>query len=136
MLTNIIFSLIIGSVLIRLNKDHIHSNLELLLYSLGTGPIFTVMLLYYLLLFLPHRSSLFYFLFIVIVYSGLLFIGRKSLLLLFSDLWNSAKISIKKISVSNTSKKIELISLALFCILLLILFLIPYLSNTLQLPLE
>ena len=135
-LTNIIFSIIICTVLIRLDKEKMHSNLELLLYSLGLGPVFTSLLLYYLLLFFPHHSNLFYILGIFIIYLILSFLGRKY----FSDLLIDGNKKIKKIknifnnlSPSHQTKSIIITS---FLILFLVSFLFLYITNTLQTPLD
>jgi len=122
-LTNIIFSVIICAALIRLNKERIQSNLELLLYSLGMGPVFTSLLLYYLLLFIPQKSDLFYFLSVIIVYVALIFLGKKG----FSVLWGDVILEAKKIKSSFNSlsspKKNESILFSSFIVLLLVFFL-------------
>jgi len=73
-LTNILFSLIIGALLVRLNKKGEYPTVELVLYSLGLGPVFTVLILYYLLLLIPRQTHLFYLAGIFLVYL-LLFLG-------------------------------------------------------------
>ncbi|HLP59828.1 MAG TPA: hypothetical protein VK186_13395, partial [Candidatus Deferrimicrobium sp.] len=101
-LTNIIFSLITGFVLVRLNtpgtlNKFIKSNrfngagekvanLELMLYTLGLGPIFTVLILYYLLLIIHGLPNIFYLAAVFLVYLVLLVWGRKSVPLLLQDL--------------------------------------------------
>lgn len=134
-LTNIIFSVIICSVFIRFNNEKNHSNLELLLYSFGLGPIFTSLLLYYFLLFSPYHSNLFYFSIVIVIYLILSLLGRKY----FSVLWTAI---IKK--TNNTKKtfknlsayyRIEFIVFSLVIILLLASFLFLYATNTLQIPL-
>ena len=67
-LTNILFSLIIGAVLVRLNRNNTHNNFELRLYSLGLGPVFTVLLLYYLFILIPRQGQFFYLAVIFLVY--------------------------------------------------------------------
>jgi len=135
-LTNIIFSVIICVVLMRFNERSTHSNLELLLYSLGLGPVFTSLILYYLLLFLPHQSYLFYFMSIFICFMFLSFLGRKY----FSALWDDI---IKKIINTknifkklNTSLQIKNILFLSIIFILLSIFLYLYLTNTLQTPLD
>ena len=135
-LTNIIFSLIICAALIRLNKDNIHSNLELFIYSLGLGAIFTSLLLYYLLLFLPHHSNLFYFLTVFIVYFILLLLGRKFFRVFVRGIRKKIENSKKKFKNLNTSHKIELILFTSILILLISSFLFLYLTKTLQAPLD
>lgn len=135
-LTNIIFSLIICVFLIRLNKEKIHSNLELLLYSLGLGPIFTSLLLYYLLILFPYRSNFFYLSSVLIVYLILSLLGRKY----FSVLWTAVIKKTKNIKKTfkklNTYHQIEFIVFSTVIILFLASFIFFYLTNTLQTSLD
>ncbi|MCX6582758.1 MAG: hypothetical protein NT166_21490 [Candidatus Aminicenantes bacterium] len=94
-LTNILFSLIIGCVLVRINTlNRVNKldkfnwftgsgekvpNLELMLYSLGLGPVFTVLILYYLLLVFHGLPNYFYLGVVFLVYLALLVWGRKSI---------------------------------------------------------
>lgn len=135
-LTNIIFSVIICSALIRLNKERIHSNLELLLYSLGLGPVFTSLILYYLLLFFPHNSNLFYFLTVSIIYLILLFLGRKYFSVLLADIIEKIKDTKETIRNLNTFHRIELIIVSAVPILLVAFFIFLYLTTILQTPLN
>ncbi len=135
-LTNIIFSVIICTVLIRFNKDRIHSNLELLLYSLGLGPVFTSLLLYYFLLFFPHHSNLFYLIGVLFVYFIILIPGRKTFPVLYTGIIKKIKDTRQKFNNSNPYHKTESIIVASVLILFLALFLFLYLTNTLQTPLD
>ncbi len=139
-LTNILFSLVIGLVLVKFNKDgksyEKYSNLELLLYSLGLGPIFTVLILYFLLMLTPGHSNLFYLVLVSLVYLLLLLWGRKSVSLLFAEIKGYFKLSIKKFRTLHSLKKIERVLFVLFLLILLMGFLFLYLNNTLQTPLE
>ena len=135
-LTNIIFSVIICAVLVRINKRKIHSNLELLLYSLGLGPVFTSLLLYYLLLFSPHQSYLFYFLGVFVCYLFLSLLGRKYFSILFADIIKKIKNTKKTFKNLNRHHQIKLILISSLVIFLLASFLILYLTNTLQTPLS
>lgn len=135
-LTNIIFSLIICVALIRLNKRKIHSNLELFLYSLGLGPVFTSLLLYYILLFSPHKSYLFYLLFIFGIYLFLSFLGRKYFSILFIDIIKKIKNSKKIFKNLNRYHQIEFILFSSLIIFLLASFLFLYFTNTLHTPLD
>lgn len=103
---------------------------------LGTGPIFTSLLLYYLLLFFPGFSSFFYFSAILVVYLCMSLLGRKQ----FYALWKEIAVKIKKVKCTykNLSlfKRIEYIVFPLIIIILLTSFLIPYITTILQLPLE
>lgn len=136
LLTNIIFSVVICSALMRLNKEKIHSNLELLLYSLGLGPIFTSLLLYYLLLFLPYHSNLFYFLAVIGIYLILFLLGRRYFLILLTDITEKIKDTKKAFRNLNAFHRREFVIVSLVLILLLVSFLFLYLTNTLQIPLD
>jgi len=120
----------------RLNKEKIHSNLELLLYSLGLGPVFTSLLLYYLLLFSPHHSNIFYLLGVFIIYFILLFLGRKYFSVLLIGMTRKVKNIKKTFENLNIYHRIELIIFTSVLILVLALFLFLYLANTLQTPLD
>jgi len=134
LLTNIIFSIIIFGVLSKLNKEDIHSNKELFLYSLGLGPIFTSLSLYYLFLFIPGRSNLFYFLIIIILYLILFLLGRKSLLKNISkDNIKSIKRKFKNI-IPSLPKRFFKSSTIIF--LILIPFLVLFLINSLFTPIR
>ena len=71
-LTNIIFSLIICGMFLYFDRENNYTGLEILLYSLGTGPVFTTLILYYLILLFPKHSNFFYF-FIVISFFPIIF---------------------------------------------------------------
>ena len=135
-LTNIIFSVIICTAIMRLNKERTHSNLELLLYSLGLGPVFTSLLLYYLLLLSPHHSNLFYLFSIFIIYLFLSFLGRKHFSVLWTDIIKKTKNTKKIFKKLNVYHQIEFIIVSSILILFLASFLILYLTNTLQTPLS
>ena len=135
-LTNIIFSVIICTVLILLNKRKIHSNLELLLYSLGLGPVLTSLLLYYLLLFFPYQPYLFYLLFIFSIYLFLSFLGRKYFSVLLSNISEKIKNTKKIFKNLNAYHQIESIIFISVLIIFLVSFLFLYLTNTLQTPLD
>ena len=136
-LTNIIFSVIICTVLIRLNNKNIHSNLELLLYSLGLGPVFTSLILYYLLLFLPHQSNLFYLFGVFAIYIFiLLFPGRKYFFILWLEIKKKIEVTKKRLKNSDVYYKTEIILFSSIIILLLVSFLFLYCTNTLHTPLD
>jgi hypothetical protein len=120
----------------RLNKERIHSNLELLLYSLGVGPVFTSLLLYYLLLFSPHKSYFFYLSGVFIIYLFLLLLGRKHFSVLWTDIIKKTKNTKKRFKNLNTYHQKELIIFASILIIFLASFLFLYLTNTLQTPLD
>jgi len=141
-LTNILFSIIIGVVLVRLSKkgknDQIYSTLELLLYSLGLGPVFTVLILYFLLMLIPGHSDLFYLVLVSLIYLLLLIWCRKSVSLLLTEIkgYFKSSFSKKRYRTFFSLKKIEHATYILLLLILLIGFLILHLSNTLQTPLE
>ena len=139
-LTNILFSLVIGLVLVKLNKDgksyKKYSNFELLLYSLGLGPIFTVLILYFLLMLTPGYSNLFYLAAVLLIYLVLLIWGRKSISLISADIKGYLKLSIKTYRTLHLLEKIERVLFVLFLSALLVGFLFLYLNHTLQTPLE
>lgn len=135
-MTNIIFSFLLCLTLIRLNQDHTHSNWALMFYSFGLGPIVTVLVLYYLLLFFPHNSNLFYFLAIIFFYLAILFYGRNSISIVKKEAVLMAKDLKNKIKNLSLLKKMEYFIIALLLVLLTVVFLIPYLSNNLPTPLE
>jgi len=73
-LTNLIFSSVVFYFLSGLDSDGSVSKIELFIYSLGIGPAFTTLILYYCFLILPHRSNLTYFSIIGGCYAVLLLI--------------------------------------------------------------
>lgn len=135
-LTNIIFSVITCTTLIRLNREKVHSSLEILLYSLGLGPILTSLLLYYLFFFFPFRTNLFYFLAVIGIYLIMLTMGRKYLPILFKEIAEKIKGTKKKFANQNPFQKMETVVVSFVLILLLASFSVLYFTNTLQTPLD
>jgi hypothetical protein len=135
-LTSIVFSLVIGAALVRLNKHRNCSTGELILYSLGLGPVFTVLLLYYLLLLIHGQAHLFYIIGILLVY-GLLFIfsikGFQILGMRVKEWMKSTAGIWKEI---NSREKFKRAIYWGFLLVLLGSFLIVYLGSTLQTPIE
>ncbi|HLP46790.1 MAG TPA: hypothetical protein VK469_12615 [Candidatus Kapabacteria bacterium] len=145
-LTNIIFSLITGFVLVRLNtpgtlNKFIKSNrfngagekvanLELILYSLGLGPIFTVLILYYLLLIIHGLPNIFYLAAVFLVYLVLLVWGRKSVPLLLQDLREKFRTA----WMAGKKKRWEHILYFSFLLALLAVFIYLYLGSILKVP--
>jgi hypothetical protein len=72
LLTNIIFSLIVYNFLFEIKESSKSFRNELFLYSLGVGPVFTALILYYAFLILPHKTNTEYFLFVIFCYLALL----------------------------------------------------------------
>lgn len=99
-LTNLLFSIMLCSLFIRFNRDNKHSNLELLLHSLGLGPVVTTLLLYYSFLLIPHRSNLFYVLLILTVYFSIAVTGKNSFKTLYGEIVHTVK---RQFSVFNQS---------------------------------
>ena len=131
--TNIVFSVILCSIFIRLNKYGKLSNPEILLYSLGLGPAFTTLLLYYFFLTIPYRSNLFYLILIAAVYFLIALIGRKSFKHLFSDITSN----VKKVFTYRRSVRYQIdhiILISIICVPLTI-YLYVYLTKILPQPL-
>lgn len=78
--TNILFSVIIGAVLVRHNRGPRESGApwiwETMLYALGLGPAFTVLLLYFLMLLLPRQGNMFYLMAVILGFAVLAILGR------------------------------------------------------------
>jgi len=94
-LTSILFSLIIGAALVRFNKTGTQGNFELILYSLGLGPVFTVLMLYYFLLFIPGQAHLFYIIGILAIYGVISIFSFKGFQVLGVQLKNWVKAFLK-----------------------------------------
>lgn len=135
-LTGILFSLIIGAVLVRFNKTNTLSNFELILYSLGLGPVFTVSMLYYFLLLIPGRAHLFYLISILAIYGVISIFSIKGFQILGVQLKEWVKTSAASWKSMDTREKFKSAGYWTFLLVLLAGFLILYLGNTLQTPLE
>jgi len=68
LLTNLAFSLILGITLLRFNKKRVYSNLEIAMVSLGLGPIFTALILYYAFIIFPRQRYFFYIAAVTAIY--------------------------------------------------------------------
>jgi len=135
-LTNIIFSIIICGLLIRLDRQRTYSPFELLLYSLGLGPIFTTLSIYYFLLFIPFRSNLFYFLAVIVIYlTGLIF-GREGFPILWLNLRRRIKIKNvkKKFHLATVPQKIESVVFLSAVILIIGIIFFFFLPNIISMP--
>ena len=73
-MTNVIFSGIIAFGLIQYNSKKNISNLKIFLLSLGLGPAFTSIILYWLLFMFPYKPDVFYFVAVLIFYFLILLI--------------------------------------------------------------
>ncbi|MCU0284943.1 MAG: hypothetical protein MUF15_00965 [Acidobacteria bacterium] len=145
-LTNIIFSLIMGFVLVRLNtasalKKFIKlnwfngagekvANLELMLYALGLGPIFTVLILYYLLLIIHGLPNIFYLAAVIFIYLFLLYWGRKSIPLLLREL----REKFQKAWVVDKKKRRQIILYFGFLLVLMVVFVYLFGGIILRVP--
>jgi hypothetical protein len=137
-LTNILFSLVIGTALVRFNKNKKNacSNLELILYSLGLGPVFTVLILYYLLLVIPGQSYLFYIVGVFLVYGLICVFSFRGFKISWSQLREWFKSAAGAWRGMGPGEKIKRAGYWVFVFLLLGIFLFLFLGNTLQTPLE
>ncbi len=73
-MTNVIFSGIIALGLIQYNHNENISNSKIFLLSLGLGPAFTAIVLYWLLFLFPYKSNIFYFVAVLLFYFLILLI--------------------------------------------------------------
>ncbi|NIM15931.1 MAG: hypothetical protein GTO45_28355 [Candidatus Aminicenantes bacterium] len=137
-LTSILFSLVLGTALMRFNtnQNSTYSNLELMLYSLGLGPVFTVLVLYYLLLVIPRQSHFFYAAGIFLVYGLICIFSFRGFRILGRQLTEWFKSAAGAWRNMGSSEKIKQAAYWIFVFLLLGSFLFLYLGNTLQTPLE
>ncbi|HLP48668.1 MAG TPA: hypothetical protein VK186_17790 [Candidatus Deferrimicrobium sp.] len=145
-LTSIIFSLITGFALVKINtlssinKPHKSNwfdgsgekvgNLELMLYSLGLGPVFTVLILYYLLLVIHGLPNNFYLAAVFLVYLVLLAWGRKSIPLLLRGL----RAKFRTAWMAGKRKRWGHILYFSFLLALLAAFIYLYLGSILKVP--
>ncbi|WP_320045062.1 glycosyltransferase family 39 protein [uncultured Desulfobacter sp.] len=90
--TNIFFSFILYSFLLRFNVENFVENKVLLLSSLGIGPIVVSLILYYSFLIAPNHSAQFYLTIVVFLYLVIAFCGCSHLK--SKKLVKSAKIAI------------------------------------------
>jgi hypothetical protein len=91
-MTNVIFSGIIAFGLIQYNSKKNISNLKIFLFSLGLGPAFTSIILYWFLFLFPYKSDVFYFVAVLLFYFLIL------LIILFHKKldWSKNLINLKK----------------------------------------
>ena len=132
-ITNIFFSVILSTLFMRFNKGNKHSNSEILLYSLGLGPVFTSLLLYYLFFFVPNRSNLFYLAAVVAVYLLIGILGRNS----YKNLFLEGIKNLKSLIFGRRSGRHQLIHIIptiIICIPLA-LYLFVYIKKILHQPL-
>lgn len=106
-LTNILFSLIIGGLLVRFNGNKGYTCFELMLYSMGLGPVFTVLMLYYLLQIIPHRPHSFYPVCIFLVYVPLFIFSIRGFKILLKQLKAFFKSTTAKLQTLNSREKVK-----------------------------
>lgn len=135
-LTSILFSLIIGGALVRFNRNKGQGNWELILYSLGLGPVCTVLMLYYLLLFIPGQAHLFYILCILAVYGVIFIFSIKGFRVLGMQIGEWLRNTAATWKGLKPGEKFKRSAYWMFLLVLLVSFLIIYVGNTLQTPLE
>ncbi len=136
LLTSIFFSLIIGAALLRRCNNRHYSTAELILYSMGLGPVFTVLLLYYFLLLIPGLSHSFYLVSILTLFALTLVFSLRGFHILGLRLFHWFKSSASSWRSLPPKEKTKN---ALFWGFLLALgtgFLFLYLGNTLHTPIE
>jgi len=135
-LTNIIFSTVICVFFLSLKKKSVFSSRELYLYCLGSGPVFTSLILYFLLLLLPHFPYFFYFLSVLAVYVLLFSLSKKYYGVLWKDLSDLLRQIKMNFSSPDMKKRREYIIVSALLLLMLFASLFLYLTNTLQTPLD
>jgi len=134
LLTNLIFSSIVCSLLIKFNHEKRYFTPELFLYSLGLGPAFTTLILYHAFLFFPGHSNIFYLALISIIYLTMAGVGFNSAGVLCNEIITGFK---TKLQVWRESryKRFELILLSLLIGVPLALYLYLYFAKFLPQPL-
>ena len=133
-LTNILFSAILCSLIIRLDRDSNYSSMELLLYSLGLGPAFLTLLLYYSFLLIPGRSSLFYVSIVIVVFSAIALAGRQFFNPLYRDLTDNFRASLHTFNRLSVFRKVEKLFFLSVIMLPLSYYLFCFVTVTLQHP--
>ncbi len=88
------------------NQTGGYSVWELLLYSLGLGPITTVLVLYYLILIFPSRTGLFYLSAISGFYLVLLVMGYKGFIVIYRRTKRSVKEAAQTFKSAGTRSKV------------------------------
>jgi len=134
--TNILFSLVLGLALSRLNRFKLYANKELFLYALGLGPMFTALLLYYLMLLIPIQSHLFYIISVFLAFLGIFAFSCKQI----RTAVKSIKSSLQSTFISWKNKNLQTKIKASLYTALVLLFAIGYvtifLGNTFHNPIE
>jgi hypothetical protein len=135
-LTGILFSLVIGALLVRFDKNRGYSSLELVLYSLGLGPAITVLILYYLMLLVPGKPHFFYLAAVFLIFGVMFIFALKGFAALGRRLYHWAKSCIAAWKGFDTRQKIKITAYWGVLSILLAGFLVIYPTRTLQTPME
>ncbi|MCP4218464.1 MAG: hypothetical protein GY765_27770 [bacterium] len=143
-LTNVLFSLAVGLALVKFNQtssgcDHRKrplSNLELILYSFGLGPVITALFLYFLLMIVPGQGDLFYFLITTAFFLFLFYMGRKSIPIAVRECKQGVASIAAAFKKSSAQGKATHIAYWLLIVVILFVFLYFFLGSTLHIPME
>lgn len=135
-LTSILFSLVIGGLLLHWDKNNRYSRFELLLYSLGLGPVLTVLFLYYLLLIFPWHTHSFYVWIILMLYLVMLIFALRGLVKLGGPMASFFKDKRKLFLVLPLKTKLKRMLYPLTIMILLGTFVVNYVNKTLPTPIE
>lgn len=138
-LTNIVFSLIIGLALVRMQTikapDAHSAPGELIFLSLGLGPAVTVLLLYFILLLLPGKSHYFYFGAVWGFYIAIVAFGAAGYPQIFRSLRTSGTVKIASFRAAPLSQKLRGAATALIPILAIVLF-FQFFGHVKKVPIE
>jgi hypothetical protein len=118
----------------ELDQKRVHSAVEILLYSLGFGPIGTSLLLYYLLLIMPHRTNVFYISVVFGAFLLLFVLGRRQWTRTFTEIKSNFKKTFNKYQESNPSAKLEYGIFVIVLFVFLSVFIFILLNYHLRLP--
>ncbi|MCP5049219.1 MAG: hypothetical protein GY940_18765 [bacterium] len=121
-ITNILFSLLIGALVVRFSQgktDREYSTFELVLYSLGLGPMVTVLLLYYLLLLVPKQKTAVYLAVVFLIYLLCAIFARKGFVIIWKGITGV-------IARARKERDVKTISYWCLIVLLLLTFLWGY----------
>ncbi len=134
--TGILFSLATGSFLVSRDKGRTCSPGELYLYSLGLGPVLTVLLLYYMLMLIGGGPVWFYVSLVTITFGLLLFAGRSALPLTIGAAKSFAGHTRDRFRQISGPARVERVLYWTLVFALLAAFLVIFTANTLQLPID
>ncbi len=136
LLTGILFSVITASVLLVFNSQRKYTAFELILYSLGFGPVITVLLLYYLLLLFPRQSNTFYMSVVIVFFSLIGILSWRGFLLLIRNTREWFGTIRERRKTLTPLGKFKSSSYWSAVLVLLATFLILYLPTAFRIPIE